>query len=258
MTVPTIIDEDNTLDRMNYFLELFGTLPRAGPGDNASTRRAYEMMKHLPAKPRILDIGCGPGVQTIELLRLSGGNVVAVDLLPEMLTRLKQSASETELSDRLETVQADMRAMDFAPARFDVIWSEGAIYQMGFEAGLAMVKTLAKPGGYVAVSDAVWLEPNPPAELVEFWKAYPEIAAVDVKLDIIAALGYENIGHFILPASSWTESYYDPLARRIGEYEQEWKGIKEAEDVLAEARNEIALFQQYSKYYSYAFFVMRT
>lgn len=245
------------MDRMDYFLELFGTLPRAGPGDNASTRKAFDMMEYLPSEPRILDVGCGPGVQTVELLRLSGGTVVALDLLPQMISRVRKAAADAGLADRLETVQADMNDMVFEPSRFDVIWSEGAIYLIGFELGLAKMKEFVKPGGYVAVTDAVWLEPDPPQEVMDFWKEYPEIDIVEGKLAIVSALGFESVDHFVLPASSWTTSYYDPLADRIFQYEQKWKGIRDAEDVLAEARREISIFHRYSRHYSYAFFVMR-
>lgn len=245
------------MERMDYFIELFGTLPRAGPGDNASTRKAFEMMEYLPSAPKILDIGCGPGVQTVELLRLSGGTVVALDLLPQMIARARRAAADAGFADRLETVQADMNEMHFQPSSFDVIWSEGAIYFLGFEAGLAKVKQFVKPGGYVAVSEAVWLQANPPQEVVEWWKEYPEIDTVERKLRVVSALDYKIVDHFVLPASSWTESYYDPLAERIFQVEQKWRGIPEAEDVLAEARKEISIFHRYSRYYSYAFFVMR-
>lgn len=245
------------MDRMDYFVELYGSLPRGGPGNNASTRKAFEMMDGLPPEPRILDIGCGPGMQTIELLRVSHGIVVAFDLLPEMITRVRKAAEDVELADRLETLQADMNEMAFEPSSFDVIWSEGAIYFLGFEKGLGKVKEFVKSGGYVGMSEAVWLKPDPPREVVDFWKEYPEIDTVERKLEIISRLGFENVGHFILPASSWTEFYYDPLAKRIPEYEEKWKGIPEAEDVLEEARTEISVFGKYSEYYSYAFFVMR-
>lgn len=242
---------------MDYFIELFGTLPRAGPGEDASTRKAFQMMEHLPPEPRILDVGCGPGVQTLELLRLSGGTVVAVDLLPTMITRVTQAAQDAGFADRLQAVQADMHHLTFEPASFDVIWSEGAIYLMGFEKGLATIQEFVKPGGYVAVSEAVWLEPDLPQEVVEFWRQYPEMDTVAAKLQIVSALGYQSIGHFILPASAWSETYYDPLARRMAEYERQWQGIPDAESVLAEARQELSIFQKYSRYYSYAFFVMR-
>ena len=245
------------MDRMDYFMELYGTLPRAGPGDNALTRKAFEMMENLPPRPRILDIGCGPGMQTVELLRLSGGTVVALDLLPQMIERVRKAAKYAGVDDRLKTMQIDMNDMEFEPATFDVIWSEGAIYYIGFEKGLAKVKDFVKPGGYVAVSEAVWLESNPPREAVEFWHEYPEIDSIERKLDVLSGLGYESVNHFVLPASSWTELYYDPLAKRVSENEQRWKGILEAEAVLAEARKEISVFGKCSQYYSYAFFIMR-
>ena len=113
---------------MDKFLEIYGTLPRAGPGSNELTRRAFRMMEALPSSPRILDVGCGPGMQTIELLRLSDGTVVALDLLPQMLERLEAEADAAGVSDRLVTLEQDMKEMTFPPSSFDVIWSEGAIY----------------------------------------------------------------------------------------------------------------------------------
>ncbi len=245
------------MDRMDYFVELYGSLPRGGPGDNASTRKAFEMMNGLPGEPRILDVGCGPGMQTIELLRLSGGTVVALDLLPQMIRRVRKAAEDVGLADRLKTVQLDMNEMAFEPSSFDVVWSEGAIYFLGFERGLAKVKGLVKSGGYVGVSEPVWLKANPPPDVVVFWQEYPEIDTVERKLEVISRLGFETIGHFVLPSSSWTELYYDPLGERMHEYEEKWKGIPEAEDVLNEARTEMSVFGEYSEYYGYAFFVMR-
>jgi len=245
------------MDRMKYFIDLYGNLPRAGPGDNASTRRAFELLRDLPPAPRILDIGCGPGMQTVELLRFSGGNVVALDFLPHMISRVRAAATEAGVIDRLETIQADMNEMNFEPESFDLIWSEGALYILGFERGLARVREFVKPGGYVAVSEAVWLEADVPGEVIEFWRAYPEIDTVARKLQVIENLGYRSVGHFVLPASSWTKLYYDPLQQRATRFEQVWKGIPQAEDVLAEARKELEMFEKYSRYYSYAFFVMR-
>jgi len=246
------------MDRAAYFIELYASLPRAGPGDDVSTRRAFEMMEHLPPEPRILDVGCGPGKQTVELLRASDAIVVALDLLPPMIKRVQSAAIREGLADRLETVQADMRDRVFRPGSFDAIWSEGAIYILGFEAGLTRFRELVKPGGYLAVSEPVWLEPDPPREVLDFWREYPEIDTIERKLEVVASTGHEAVGHFVLPASSWTDAYYDPLEQRAFECAPRWKGIPEAEGVLDQARAEIALFRRYSRYYSYAFFVMRS
>jgi ubiquinone/menaquinone biosynthesis C-methylase UbiE len=243
---------------MDYFLEVYGSLPRAGPGSNELTRQAFEMIPSLPESPRILDVGCGPGMQTVELLRSCGGTIVALDLLPEMIDRVNAEAASAGVSDRLDTVVQDMRHMTFPEFSFDVIWSEGAIYNLGFEAGLKEFRRFVKPGGYVAVSEAVWLKANPPTAAVEFWRDYPGIDTVDAKLQVIKQVGYELLGHFVFPRSAWVNQYYEPMERRIAEKENDWNGIPEAEAVLGEARRETSVFRHNSDYFSYAFFVMRS
>ena len=54
---------------MEYFFELFGDLPRQGPGCGEATLRALELLKDLPPQPKVLDIGCGSGMQTLILAR---------------------------------------------------------------------------------------------------------------------------------------------------------------------------------------------
>ncbi|GAB6908338.1 hypothetical protein JCM12296A_41770 [Desulfosarcina cetonica] len=53
------------------------------------TRRAYGLLPS-PEQPRILEIGCGLGQQAMELARLSGGKVVAIDIDPYMVSRLQR------------------------------------------------------------------------------------------------------------------------------------------------------------------------
>ena len=242
---------------MDYFLQIFGSLPRAGPGSDELTRRAFEMIPQLPESPYILDVGCGPGMQTIELLKRSNANVVALDIHPEMIKRVDAAAESAGVSARLETVVQDMNKMTFPASSFDVIWAEGAVYILGFEKGLRRFRELVKPGGYVAVSEAVWLKPDPPPEVVEFWREYPEIDTVDAKLKVVESIGYDVLGHFVFPPSAWTEQYYDPMEELVKEKAVEWQGIPEAEAVLAEATKEISVFRRYPDYYSYAFFILR-
>ncbi len=246
------------MDVMEYFMQLYGELPRGGPGDDQATRKALEMIKGLAPEPRILDVGCGPGAQTLELARLTNGPIVALDLMPRMIERLEEAAEEQGLADRIETVQIDMNEMDFPEESFDLVWSEGAIYLMGFKKGLEKVKGFIKPGGHAAVSEAVWLRPDPPPEVREFWEEYPEIDTVQNKLEIIDELGYLDLGHFVLPGDCWTKDYYEPLMKRTDLLEEAWKEEpEEVRSVILEARNEMDIFRKYQDYYGYCFFVMR-
>ncbi len=242
---------------MEYFLEIYGRVPRAGPGSFACTKQAFELMSEVPNEPYILDIGCGPGVQTVDLLKICRGRVLALDFLPLMLERTRANAEVANVAERLEVIELDMAQMAFSPACFDVVWSEGAIYNLGFENGLRAVRGFVKPGGYVAVSEAVWLKADPPAPVAKFWEAYPEIDTIENKLSVIDQLGYEQTAHFVLPETTWTAEYYDPMEKWVATKSTEWAGNAGALAVLEEARNEIAIFRKYSRYYSYGFFVMR-
>ena len=245
------------MEYMEHFMQLYGTLPRARPGGNEHTRRAFEIIDGLIPEPRILDIGCGPGVQTLELARLTDGGIIAIDLMPQMIERMKAVVDENGLGDRVEVLQMDMNEMEFPEQEFDLVWSEGAIYIMGFRNGLEKVRPLVKEGGFVAVSEGVWLKPDPPEEVVKLWEEYPEIDTVEAKLKVIEDLGYESVGHFVLPPESWTREYYDHLGTRADELEIEWKGIPEALEITKRARFEIDVFEKYHEYYGYCFFVMR-
>lgn len=245
------------MEGMEYFLEIYGKLHRAGPGSAECTKRAYNLMSEVPGDPYILDIGCGPGVQTVDLLKISNGRVLALDFLPLMIERTQANAEMANVSDRLEVIEQDMTQMAFSQASFDVIWSEGAIYNLGFEKGLEKLKAFVKPGGYVAVSEAVWLKADPPEPVVKFWEQYPEIDSTENKLAVINRLGYEQTGHFVLPKAAWTTDYYDPMESLITQKLLDWAGNPDAMAVLDEAQNEIEIFRKYSDYYSYVFFVMR-
>ncbi len=147
--------------------------------------------------------------------------------------------------------------MDFESESFDLIWSEGALYLMGFRNGLEKIRRFLKPGGYIAVTEAVWLKIDPPSDAVKLWKEYPEIGSIEEKLRVIAGQGYQEVGHFVIPESSWTEPYYIPLEKRAEELEPLWKDIPVAMEVIQEARFEIEVFRKHHDFYGYCFFVMR-
>ena len=129
---------------MRYFYELFESLPRGGPGDDASTRRAWRIMAGVPPSPEILDVGCGPGMQTLELARLSKGRITALDNHRPFLDKLDRDAWDLGLSAHIKTLNRSMFEMDFPPESFDVIWSEGALYFLGFENGLKVCRPFLK------------------------------------------------------------------------------------------------------------------
>jgi len=241
---------------MSIFWELHSDLPREGPGDSASTARAYAAITNLPARPKILDIGCGPGMQTLDLARLSGGEIIAIDFHQPFLDELVRRAKNAGLEKHIQARKLSMFEMDFVPEQFDLVWSEGAIYIMGFEQGFAACRPLLKPGGYMAVTEASWFRPDAPQEVLDFWnQAYLDMGTVDENIHRLEKQGYRLVDHFHLPDSSWWEGYYNPLAERIAMLRKKYADDAGIQSPLDEELAEIALFRKYSSYYGYEFYI---
>ncbi len=240
------------------FFEIHCGLPREGPGDEASTLRALRLVRDLPAAPEILDVGCGPGAQTLVLAGATKGLVTAVDNHPPFLDVLRGRASRADLSKRVRAVDASMFELPFEDAAFDLIWSEGAIYQMGFDNGLRSWRRFLRPRGHIAVTEISWLKADPPRDLAEFWEAgYPGIRSVADNLAAVRAAGYGPVGHFVLPDSAWWDSYYTPILDKLPALREKYRDDQEALAVLDQEAIEIDLFRKYSAYYGYVFYVMR-
>ena len=240
------------------FFELFSGLPRQGPGDTESTLRALALVPALGPRSRVLDVGCGTGLQTLVLARSSPARFVAVDSHPPFVEAVNRQAEALGLADRLEARVGDMRRLDFAPGSFDLVWSEGAIYVIGFEAGLREWRPLLAPGGHLAVTEVCWTRPDPPAACAAFWaQEYPAIRDVAGRLATIEASGYDTVGHFPLPPSSWWNDYYRPLEENVSAFRELHRGEEDAQGLADQVEREIDVWRRYSDCYGYEFFVMR-
>jgi ubiquinone/menaquinone biosynthesis C-methylase UbiE len=236
--------------------DLYSTLPRQGPGSPETTRRAFGLLGTLPERPKVLDIGCGTGAQTMELAKLTRGHIIGLDVFEWALDELANKVQQAGLIGRVHTIQQSMDAMEFPEETFDLIWSEGALYIMGFENALEACRMLLKPGGYLAASEACWFRDDPPEELRDFWEmGYPEIKTVEDNLQLIADFGYDVLGHFHLPDAAWWDEYYTPMLKLLPQLRDKYADTPDALAMLDENENEMQMHRKYSAYYGYEFFV---
>ena len=240
------------------FYEVHSNLPREGPGKNEATKKAYLMLKGLPEKPRILDVGCGPGMQTVTLAKLSNGKITAIDNHQPFLEQLKKKAKEEGVTEQITVANGDMKALNYENGSFDLLWCEGAIFIIGFEKGLREWKKLVKTNGYLVVSELAWIQPNPPEEIKQFFaEVYPAIKTINGNLEIIKKAGYRVINHFVLPEEGWWTHYYKPIEAKLPAMKQKYKDDKEAMAFLATEELEIEMFRKYSDYYGYVFYIIQ-
>ena len=244
---------------IELLVELHAGLPRLGPGCRESTLKALALCEELPDCPEILDVGCGTGAQTLLLASATQGRVLGVDLYEQFITQLRTEAESKGLADRVRGEKADMNALPYGSNSFDLIWSEGAIYIMGFDNGLAKWRRLLKPGGYLVVTEAVWLRSDPPAELRAFWQEnYPGMRSVEANLEAAKALGWQPVGNFHLPLTAWLRDYYGPLAKRIPSFRNAHADDEDAQQLADQTEHEMDLTRRYHAYYGYEFFIFRS
>jgi SAM-dependent methyltransferase len=239
------------------FFEIHSGLPREGPGCFEATQRAFHMLD-LPDHPEILDSGCGPGSQTMDLSTLSKGHITALDNHRPYLETVRARAVEYGVSKRISTCLGDMAHLPFAPASFDVIWSEGAIYSIGFQRGLELWKDFLKPRGFVAVSEITWLKSELPAEPARYWgEAYPPMEDTAANASRVSRAGYELLGHFPLPAEAWWDDYYSHIEAKLPALRDKYRGQPTKLEVIAMEEAEMDLHRRYGDTYGYVFYVMR-
>ncbi|MGF1465326.1 MAG: class I SAM-dependent methyltransferase [Sandaracinaceae bacterium] len=243
-------------DPPSLFFAIHRDLPREGPGSAASTRRALDLARpFLPPAPRVVDVACGPGAQTLVLLaELPGAEVTAFDLHAPFVDQLRRAVAGRPEAGRLAAGEADMRA--WSPSGLvDLVWCEGAAYLMGVEAALARWGEWLRPGGVVAFSDAVWLTDRPSAAAVAFWAEYPAMRdRAGLERRVLAA-GYRLLGSFVLPEADWWDAYYRPLEARLAALERRHPDHPELSAELTAHRREIEVFREHADEYGYLFVV---
>ena len=241
---------------INLICEYFSNLERQGPGSPEVTIKALSFIDNLNHESQIIDIGCGTGGQTMVLAQNAPGYISGIDLFPTFIELFRHNAQKMNLQDRVKGIIGSMDQLPFQDKELDLIWSEGAIYNIGFERGLNEWRKFLKKDGFIAVSEASWFTENRPAEIEEFWMdAYPEIDTIPNKLAQMQKAGYIPIASFILPDNCWLEHFYTLQISAMENFLKKHAGNKTAIDFIANQRHEAQLYNKYKKYYGYAFFI---
>jgi SAM-dependent methyltransferase len=242
------VDDSNPIDL------LFGGMEKLGPGGNEHT--LYVL--HLLPKQRfevIVDAGCGTGRQTLVLARELGTLVHAVDIYEPFLDDLAKRAREARIGHLVETHRMDMQEIPNVFPHVDLLWSEGAAYNVGFEIALAGWAAAVRPGGFVVVSELTWLREQAPAAVRDFFASgYPAMRSTEQNVRTAEKAGYRVLATYTLPEATWVEGYYDVLEPRA-------RGLVDHPDpsIRAFAREtleEIRIFGCSEDSYGYVFYVL--
>ncbi len=231
-------------------------LERQGPGDTNYSNYVLSLIPDLPKNPRIADIGCGAGVGTLLLAEKFKSKVRAVDFSRELLDDLIDRAKKRGLEDLVEAIECDMGNLDWKPKTIDLLWSEGAAYNITFEGALKAWRPFMADNGIAVISEISYFTNEVPESVRTYWKnAYPAIGSESENSNHANSLGFEVLGVHHLPSKAWWDNYYDPLSERIKSLNSSKNSIMQS--AINETEKEMKLFEEYSEYYGYSFFIMK-
>lgn len=240
----------------NFICEYFASVERQGPGSPETTIKALSFIDNLTEDSRIADLGCGTGGQTMVLAQHAPGQITGLDLFPDFIRIFNQNAEQLGVQNKAKGIVGSMDKLPFEKASLDLIWSEGAIYNIGFERGLTLWHNYLKQGGYVAVSEATWFTDERPNEITDFWmENYPEIDTIPNKVAQLQKAGYIPVATFIIPENCWTEHFYAPSAKAQEFFLEKYAGNKTAEELISSQRHEESLYHKYKAFYGYVFYI---
>ena len=202
---------------------------------NKYTRKAF---KSLPKckNPHILDVGCGSGVPTIELAKISDGHVIGIDRDVTSLNLLQRKIQKMGLNNQVNVIKDSILNMDFPEESFDIIWAEGSIFVIGFENSLKRWRRFLKPNGFLVLHD--------------------ENKDKTKKLGLITKYGYTLIAQFELPDNLWWREYYTPLELLIQEFRHNYPNDSELINELNKDQIEIDKCKSNSIVFSSFFVIM--
>jgi len=244
------------LTMMDLIIETHLGLERQGPGSPEMIKKALGFMENLNEISRAADFGCGTGGQTMVLARNITGSITGVDLIPGFIKVFNDNAKKLDLQNRVSGIVGSMDKLSFPEGELDLIWSEGAIDNPGFEKCLAYWNGFLKKNGYIAVTCPSWIGDEYPAEIEKFWaEASHGLDTIGENISIMQKTGYAYIASFVLPEKCWTDNYFIPREAAEKKLLEKYPGNKTVESYIKDDKYEVELYSKYKQYYGYVFYI---
>jgi SAM-dependent methyltransferase len=234
---------------------LFGGMGKLGPGSDADT---LHVLRLLPGRKFrvVVDAGCGAGRQTLALARELGTPVHAVDSHEPFLNDLVRRAGEAGVGHLVQAHCMDMKDIPQVFSGIDLLWSEGAAYNIGFANALATWATALRPGGFAVVSELSWLKEQAPEAARDFFRSgYPDMRPVQGSMAAAEGAGFQVLATHTLPRQAWVDDYYDVLGPRANALLDH--PASAVRDFAAETVREIEVFRASEDSYGYVFFILQ-
>ena len=240
----------------DLLLETHIGLERQGPGSPETVLKALGFLGSLSRFEQVADLGCGTGGQTMLLAEYLPEHIAALDMFPAFIDELEKKAKNKNLENRVKGVVGNMGKLPFQENSFDLIWSEGAIDNIGFRKGLVHWRRFLKNGGYIAVTSPTWFTSEHPEIVDKFWRdAGSRLDTAQHNIKIMQDSGYAFVAAFALTEDCWTENYFTPREAAIRRLLKKYDKSETMQKYAELNRHEVELYLKYKQHYGYVFYI---
>jgi len=248
--------ENEEISIMDLVIKTHVVLDRQGPGSPETTIKALSFIEDLSKISKVADLACGTGGQTLVLAQNISGNIIGVDICSDFIDIFNNNVKKLNLQERVKGIIGSMDNLTFQKDEFDLIWSEGAIDNIGFEKGINYWISFLKKNGYIAVTCPSWLTNERPEEIEKFWSnAGSGLDTIGNNISIMQKIGYKIISIFTLPEKCWVDNYFIPREEAEKALLKKYKGNKIVEEYIKDEKYEVELYSKYKQYYGYVFYI---
>ncbi|MDR0409779.1 MAG: class I SAM-dependent methyltransferase [Spirochaetaceae bacterium] len=231
-------------------------LERQGPGSPEATIKALSFLDNHNKDFRAADLACGTGGQTMVLAQNISGNITGVDFCSSFINIFNNNSKKLNLQERVKGIVGLMENLPFEKEEFDLIWSEGAIDNIGFEKGLNYWNSFLKKDGYIAVTCPSWFTDERPSEIEKFWSdAGCSLDTIGNDVLIMQKSGYVPVAAFTLPEKCWTDNYFAPREAAEKAILEKYAGNETVAAYIKNGKYEVDLYSKYKQYYGYVFYI---
>ncbi len=184
----------------------------------------HEILTYIPEliEPKILDIGCGSGVSTIELAKITNGEITAIDSNKESLEILEAKIKLNNFESRISVVHNSIFKVEIPKNHFDLIIAEGIFNIVGFKKGFRYFSEHLKEKGIFIIHD--------------------EYANKEEKLKLFKAHHFNLLNSIFLDEKIWEELYVTCLEKKISELKIQHPEIKNFNQIFKTELAEIKMF----------------
>lgn len=247
------MNQDSETEYVTSLINLHCGLVHKGPGDPDFTLNILRTLSTLPPKPRIADLGCGSGASALLLAQHYQTTVMAVDSSSVFIKELDVRAKQVGLDHLIIPLCGDMAKLNWSMGSLDLLWSEGAAYNLGFEQALKIWRPLLTNRGIAVISEMSWFTDHGPEPATAYWQnAYPMMGTEAENIARAHRSSFHTVSTHRLPSQAWWINYYEPLRERI----KQIGNTAFNQSVIDETEEEIKLFERFSDSYGYTFYVL--